>query len=110
MPGVIRDQVLKTDKYHLTREPTELRLQLVRICELEGRVLDPLGGSGTMLITAKEEGSGWIGFELTQHDFDVARTPWFWSSPARAQSFSCSRTRQHSMLKPAEWLGLALKS
>lgn len=47
LPGVIRESVRKADKHHLTGKPNELMRQLVRICEADGRVLDPFAGSGT---------------------------------------------------------------
>ncbi|NJC46236.1 UNVERIFIED_ORG: site-specific DNA-methyltransferase (adenine-specific) [Xanthomonas campestris] len=41
LPGVIRESVRKADKHHLTGKPTDLRRQLVKICETGGRILDP---------------------------------------------------------------------
>lgn len=56
LPGVIRESVRKPDKHHLTGKPTELMRQLVRICETDGRVLDPFAGSGTTLVAAQSIG------------------------------------------------------
>ncbi|MDM7555038.1 DNA-methyltransferase [Xanthomonas fragariae] len=72
LPGVIRESVRKADKHHLTGKPTELMRQLVRICEVGGRILDPFAGSGTTLAAAQEEQYSWTGIELTSHYAAVA--------------------------------------
>lgn len=73
LPGVIRSKVLKSDKLHMTGKPTELMRQVVRICEVGGRILDPFAGSGTTLVAAQLEGYDWTGCELTEHYADVTR-------------------------------------
>ncbi|WOB47914.1 site-specific DNA-methyltransferase [Xanthomonas hydrangeae] len=73
LPGVVRSPVLKADKHHLTGKPTELMRQLVRICEVGGRILDPFAGSGTTLVAAEVEGYQYTGIEMTSHYVDVAR-------------------------------------
>ncbi|WP_338338891.1 DNA-methyltransferase [Xanthomonas euvesicatoria] len=73
LPGVIRESVRKADKHHLTGKPTELMRQLVRICEVGGRVLDPFAGSGTTLVAAAIEGFQSVGIELTGQYSSIAR-------------------------------------
>lgn len=73
LPGVFREPVRKADKNHLTGKPTDLMRQLVRICEQGGRILDPFAGSGTTLVAAEAEGCNWMGIEMTDHYFTVAR-------------------------------------
>ncbi|KGR41309.1 DNA-methyltransferase [Xanthomonas vasicola] len=73
LPGVLRTPVLKADKHHLTGKPTDLMRQLVRICEVGGRVLDPFAGSGTTLVAAQLEGFEWVGIEMTDQYTSVAR-------------------------------------
>jgi site-specific DNA-methyltransferase (adenine-specific) len=72
LPGVLRMPVLKTDKHHMTGKPTELMMQLVRICESGGRILDPFAGSGTTLVAAEQGGCNWTGVEMTTHYAAVA--------------------------------------
>jgi|GEM_PF-6649172 len=40
---------------------------VIRICEKDGRILDPYVGSGTTLVVADIEGYSWNGIEMTNH-------------------------------------------
>jgi site-specific DNA-methyltransferase (adenine-specific) len=52
LPGVIRAEVRRDDKLHMTGKPTDLMRQVVRIYEADGWILDPLPGAGTTLVDA----------------------------------------------------------
>ncbi len=52
--------------FHGCQMPEQLLGRIIRACSNEGEtVLDPFGGSGTTLITAKKLGRKFVGFELS---------------------------------------------
>ncbi|MDR3635842.1 MAG: DNA methyltransferase [Isosphaeraceae bacterium] len=53
--------------WHGCQMPEQLLGRIIRACSNEGEmVLDPFGGSGTTLLTAKKLGRKFLGFELSQ--------------------------------------------
>lgn len=72
LPGVVKEPVRKSDKFHLTGKPTALMRRVVKICEPSGRILDPFAGSGTTLVAANAEGYNWTGCEITDQYHSVS--------------------------------------
>jgi site-specific DNA-methyltransferase (adenine-specific) len=60
-------------RVHLTEKPVELLRRLMPLVPKSGVVLDPFMGSGSTGVAAVAEGRGFIGSELTQHYYVVAR-------------------------------------
>ena len=61
-------------RYHSTQKPQELlRALLSQYCNPGDLVLDPFAGSGSTLVAAHELGLRAIGFELTEHYYNIAR-------------------------------------
>ena len=61
-------------RYHATQKPQELlRALLSQYCRPGDLVLDPFAGSGSTLVAARELGLRSIGFELTEHYYNLAR-------------------------------------
>lgn len=73
LPGVIRANVDRQDKHHMTGKPTIVMQSLVRICSQGGVVVDPFGGSGTTGVGALLEGRRFIGIEITDEYSKIAR-------------------------------------
>lgn len=66
MPGMFRHRVDPlNDKHHTTGKPTPLMLDVVRICEADGLIVDPFGGSGTTGVAAVRLGYRFAGCELS---------------------------------------------
>lgn len=47
--------------------------ECIRVCPPGGIVLDPFCGSGSTGVAALKSGRRFLGFEMTEHYFDVAR-------------------------------------
>jgi site-specific DNA-methyltransferase (adenine-specific) len=62
------------DRIHQTQKPLDLMRQIVRICEPDGRILDPFAGSGTTLLAAALEGHDSVGIELSDAYYNAALT------------------------------------
>lgn len=73
LPGVFREPVRKADKFHMTGKPTALMREVVKICGRGGVILDPFAGSGTTLVAAAQEGFGWLGSEMLEHNVRLTR-------------------------------------
>jgi site-specific DNA-methyltransferase (adenine-specific) len=53
--------------FHGCQMPEQVLGRIIRACSNEGdTVLDPFGGSGTSLATAKKLNRNWVGFELSE--------------------------------------------
>lgn len=61
------------EREHQTQKPLDVMRQLVKIAPKGGTVLDPFMGSGTTGVAAVLEGREFIGSEMTEHYFEVAR-------------------------------------
>lgn len=59
------------EREHITQKPIEVMREIVRICPLGGRVLDPFAGSATTGVAALLEGRMFTGFELSPHFIEV---------------------------------------
>lgn len=74
IPGVIRcNCVQKDERRHQTQKPDDLMAECIRVCPPGGIVLDPFCGSGSTGVAALKSGRRFLGFEMTEHYFDVAR-------------------------------------
>lgn len=74
MRGMFRHRVDPlNDKHHSTGKPTKLMLDLVRICEAGGKIIDPFAGSGTTGVAAVRLGYDFAGCELSAEYADIAR-------------------------------------
>lgn len=60
-------------RHHQTEKPVELMRELVRICEPNGRILDPFAGSGSTLVAAEVEGYEAVGIEMSEVYAQIAR-------------------------------------
>ncbi len=75
LPGVLSYSGLNMpDRIHQTQKPLDLMRQIVRICEPDGRILDPFAGSGTTLLAAALEGHDAVGIELSDAYYNAALT------------------------------------
>lgn len=72
MPGVFRQAVSASDKFHQTGKPTPVMEWLVRSCPPGGTVLDPFAGSGTTGVACKRKGRNCILVEREQAYCDIA--------------------------------------
>lgn len=61
------------ERDHITQKPLEVMRKLVQIVPKGGVVPDPFMGSGTTGVAAVLEGREFIGSELTEHYYEVAR-------------------------------------
>lgn len=61
------------DREHMTEKPVSVLRELVRICPLDGVVLDPFMGTGTTGVAAMTENRRFIGVEITEHFAELAR-------------------------------------
>jgi len=59
------------EREHITQKPLEVMREIVRICPLGGRVLDPFAGSATTGVAALLESRTFTGFELSPHFIEV---------------------------------------
>ncbi len=73
LPSVYRYNPPSGDRVHVTEKPLRLMRDLMQIVRPSGTVLDPFMGSGTTGVAAVLEGRQFIGAELTEHYFEVAR-------------------------------------
>lgn len=62
------------DRQHITQKPLDVMRKLVQIAPKGGVILDPFMGSGTTGVAAVLEGREFIGSEMTDHYYEVART------------------------------------
>lgn len=61
------------EREHLTQKPLEVMRKLAQVAPKGGTVLDPFMGSGTTGVAAVLEGRRFIGSEMTEHYYEVAR-------------------------------------
>lgn len=74
LPGLVSaSQPTGGNRVHITQKPESVMRELVRICRPHGTVLDPFAGSGSTGVAALAEGRGFVGIEMSQHYYDVAR-------------------------------------
>ena len=71
--GCVAIPVRQADKHHITGKPTDLLVQLVSPAPIGGLVLDPFMGSGTTGVACLRTGRKFIGIEIDEHYFNVAR-------------------------------------
>lgn len=71
-PGFITQRVIPQEKLHMTAKPLKLMQELVEPVIPGGTILDPFMGSGTTGVAAVSSGRKFIGFEMSNHYFDVA--------------------------------------
>lgn len=73
LPGVYRHSVDTAHKVHLTGKPVSLLRELLDVAKPGGLVLDPFMGGGTTGIACNDTGRSFIGIELSEEYFEVAR-------------------------------------
>lgn len=73
LPGVYRHSVDTAHKVHLTGKPVSLLRELLEVAKPDGLVLDPFMGGGTTGIACNDTGRSFIGIELSEEYFEVAR-------------------------------------
>lgn len=73
MPGCYRRAVSQADKHHQTGKPTDVMRWLALCCPPGGVTLVPFMGSGTTGVAALQTGRRFIGVELDEHYYEVAR-------------------------------------
>lgn len=73
LPGVYRHSVDTAHKVHLTGKPVSLLRELLEVAKPGGLVLDPFMGGGTTGIACNDTGRSFIGIELSEEYFEVAR-------------------------------------
>ena len=60
-------------RLHITEKPVALLRDLMAIAPDGGTVLDPFMGSGSTGVACAETGRSFVGIEMTEHYYDVAR-------------------------------------
>jgi site-specific DNA-methyltransferase (adenine-specific) len=73
MPGVFRQAVSASNKFHQTGKPVSVMRWLARCCPPGGLVLDPFAGSGTTGLAALQEGRRAILIEREPAYCDIIR-------------------------------------
>ena len=77
MPNRFRNDceyiVWGSKRYHQTEKPVELLEKLLAICPAGGKVLDPFMGSGTTAVACINTGKAFIGMEVEEYYFQVAK-------------------------------------
>lgn len=58
---------------HMNQKPVELLKGLMEICPDGGTVLDPFMGSGSTGVACAESGRRFIGVEMTEHYYEIAK-------------------------------------
>jgi site-specific DNA-methyltransferase (adenine-specific) len=64
LPGVWRQAVSGTEKFHMVGKPLPVMRGVVAICPEGGTVLDPFAGSGTTGLACRQTDRRFIGFEI----------------------------------------------
>ena len=70
LPGVFH-YANPQNRTHVTEKPLQLMRDLVKICEPDGRILDPFCGSGTTVLAARLEGYEAVGIEASDAYFKL---------------------------------------
>lgn len=65
--------VASSKRYHQTEKPVELLEKLLAICPAGGKVLDPFMGSGTTAVACINTSKAFIGMEVEEYYFQVAK-------------------------------------
>lgn len=73
MPGVFRKAVNAKEKLHQAGKPVELIEELLKIAPPEALILNPFIGSGTTAIACLRTGRHFVGFELSEEYYLIAR-------------------------------------
>lgn len=74
LPGCYRvPGVSSKSRHHQTEKPVSLLEQLIQIVPEGGTVLDPFMGSGSTGVACVKTGRDFIGIELDEHYYNVAR-------------------------------------
>ena len=69
-----RNQILKEDKVHPTQKSVDLMCKLIELVTLEGQtILDPFMGSGSTGVACKNLNRNFIGIELDERYFNIAK-------------------------------------
>jgi site-specific DNA-methyltransferase (adenine-specific) len=69
-PGVIREGTPTGQRLHLAQKPVRLMTEL--LAPMDGPILDPFAGSGTVGVACLEAGIPYLGIEYDPHHFEVA--------------------------------------
>lgn len=73
LPGVWRVSVGGDEKHHIAGKPLVLMTRIVEICPPGGIVLDPFMGSGTTGMACQRSGRDFIGIEIDEVHYSIAR-------------------------------------
>jgi len=97
--GYIRVPVVNAEKEHITGKPVELMAELLRTRDNWQTVLDPFMGSGTTGVACVKLGRKFVGIEIEERYFDIARRR-IESAYRQPQLFSAasSNAQQESLL------------
>ncbi|MHC1687987.1 MAG: DNA methyltransferase [Methanothrix sp.] len=72
-PGAFRKAVIGKEKLHQAGKPVELIEELLKIAQQDALVLDPFMGSGTTAAACLKTGRHFLGFELSEEYYEIAR-------------------------------------
>lgn len=74
LPGLVSgSQPTGRNRQHITQKPVAVMRELVKVCPPGGTVLDPFAGSGSTGEAALAEGRQFVGIEMSDHYYRVAR-------------------------------------
>lgn len=74
LPGHYEYASPSKGREHMNQKPVGLMRDLMAICPEGGTVLDPFMGSGTTGVACIETGRRFVGIEMTEHYYGVARS------------------------------------
>lgn len=72
-PGVYRETVRPSDRHHMTGKPTQLMMDLIQVVPAGSLIVDPFMGSGTSGVASVRMGRRFLGCELSEAYFGIAR-------------------------------------
>lgn len=73
LPGFYRCAAPTAEREHMNQKPVALLRDLMAIAPEGGTVLDPFMGSGSTGVACAETGRSFVGIEMTEHYYGVAR-------------------------------------
>ena len=71
LPGVFH-YANPQNRLHITEKRLALMRDIVKLCELDGRILDPFAGAGTTVFAAVQEGYEAVDIEVTDAYYGFA--------------------------------------
>jgi len=97
LPGFISVYPNPREKHHIAGKPLEVMIELLKICEPGGLVLDPFAGSGSTGVGAIRLGLRFFGIELVEEHAAIARERL--EAETRGLSVEAARANQEPLFR-----------